>query len=71
MSVSINHYNERFPVLFALADLIITHFREQVKHRMFISENFGGLYKLGLLILVNIFYSLEVYRNEHGILEQI
>lgn len=38
---------------------------------MFILENFGGLYKLGLLILVNIFYSLEVYRNEHGILEQI
>lgn len=38
---------------------------------MFILENFGGLYKLGLLILVNIFYALEVYRNEHGILEQI
>ena len=38
---------------------------------MFILENFGGLYKLELLILVNIFYSLEVYRNEYGILEQI
>lgn len=71
MSASLNHYNELFPVLFSLGDLIITHFREQVKHRMFILENFGGLYKLGLLILVNIFYSLEVYRNEHGILEQI
>lgn len=58
-------------MFFSLADLIITHFREQVKHRMFILENFGGLYKLELLILVNIFYSLEVYRNEYGILEQI
>ena len=38
---------------------------------MFILENFGEMYKLGLLILVNIFYSLEVYRNENGILEQI
>ena len=50
MSASINHYNELFPVLFALDGLIITHFREQVKHRMFILENFGEMYKLGLLI---------------------
>lgn len=71
MSASLNHYNELFPVLFSLGDLIITHFREQVKHRMFILENFGEIYKLELLILVNIFYTLEVYRNELGILEQI
>lgn len=65
MSASLNHYNELFPVLFSLGDLIITHFSKQVKHRMFIPENFREMYKLEPLILVNIFYTLEVYRNEH------